>query len=73
MANNEDVLRRVGTVSKVHGSAYEVVDEETGIKMLCKLNGKMKMHSIKITLGDKVDVEVSIYDLTKGRIVYRHR
>lgn len=69
----DDIIRRVGTVTKIHGSAYEVQDAETGMKISCTLNGKMRMHSIKLTLGDKVDVEVSVYDLTKGRIVYRHK
>lgn len=69
----DDVLKRTGKVTKVHGGTYEVVDDETGLKILCQLNGKMRMHSIKLTLGDSVDVEVSVYDFTKGRIVYRHR
>ena len=43
------------------------------MKVLCTLNGKMKMHSIKLMLGDKVEFEVSMYDLTKGRVVYRCR
>jgi translation initiation factor IF-1 len=69
----DDILRRLGTVTKVHGGTYEVVDDETGMKILCTLNGKMKMHSIRLIIGDKVDIEVSAYDLTKGRVVYRHR
>jgi translation initiation factor IF-1 len=69
----DDVLKRLGTVTKVHGGTYEVVDDETGMKILCTLNGKMRMHSIRLIIGDKVDVEVSAYDLTKGRVVYRHR
>ena len=73
MKNKDDVVQRVGTVTKIHGSTYEVEDDETGIKVLCMLNGCMRMHSIKLTLGDKVDIELSAYDLTKGRIVYRHK
>lgn len=69
----DDVIRRLGTVTKIHGGTYEVVDDETGMKILCTLNGKMRMHSIKLIIGDKVDVEVSAYDLTKGRVVYRHK
>ena len=67
----DDMIRRKGTVSKVYGGTYEVVDDETQTKVLCTLNGKMKMHSIKLMLGDKVEFEVSMYDLTKGRVVYR--
>ena len=69
----DDMIRRVGTVTKVHGGTYEVEDNETKKKILCTLNGKMKMHSIKLIIGDTVDLEVSAYDLTKGRVVYRHR
>ena len=69
----DDMIRRRGTVSKVHGGTYEVVDDETQMKVLCTLNGKMKMHSIKLLIGDKVEFEVSMYDLTKGRVVYRHK
>ena len=69
----DDMIRRKGTVSKVHGGTYEVIDDETRAKVLCTLNGKMKMHSIKLMLGDKVEFEVSMYDLTKGRVVYRCR
>lgn len=69
----DDVIKRLGTVAKIHGGTYEVVDDETGMKILCTLNGKMRMHSIRLIIGDKVDVEVSTYDLTKGRVVYRHR
>ena len=69
----DDMLKRVGTINKIHGSMYEVVDKETGLKVLCTLNGKMRMNSIKLTLGDQVEFEVSAYDLTKGRITYRQR
>ena len=69
----EETLRRVGTVTKVHGGAYEITDEITKLKVLCTLNGKMKMNSIKLIIGDKVDFEVSPYDLTKGRVVYRRK
>ena len=39
----DDMIRRKGTVSKVHGGTYEVIDDETQAKVLCTLNGKMKM------------------------------
>ncbi len=41
--------------------------------ILCHLSGKMRMHFIKILPGDKVKIEMTPYDLTKGRITYRHR
>lgn len=71
--NKEDTIRRDGTITKVHGGIYEVEDAATKLKIMCTLSGKMRMNSIKIVVGDKVDVDVSVYDLTKGRIVYRHK
>jgi translation initiation factor IF-1 len=73
MAKKEDNLRRTGTVTKIHGSTYEIVDNDTQMKVLCTMSGKMRMHSIKLTLGDQVEFEMSVYDLTKGRIVFRSR
>ena len=69
----EDTIRRVGTIVKIHGSMYDVKDDETGLNVMCTLNGKMRMNSIKLTLGDKVEIEMSPYDLKRGRIVYRHK
>lgn len=71
--SEKNSIRRVGTVTKIHGSMYEVTDDQGGFKILATLNGKMRMNSIRLTIGDKVDVELSEYDLTRGRIVYRHR
>jgi translation initiation factor IF-1 len=47
--------------------------ELTGKILLCHLSGKMRMHYIKILPGDKVRVQITPYDLTKGRIVYREK
>ena len=69
----DDVIRRSGVVTRVFGATYEVQDDQTGIKVLCTLNGKMRMHSIKLVVGDKVDMDISTYDLTKGRVVYRKK
>ena len=49
------------------------VDELKGRMLLCHLSGKMRMHYIKILPGDKVKVQITPYDLTKGRIVYREK
>ena len=46
---------------------------ENGHELLAHISGKMRKNFIKITTGDRVSVEISPYDLTKGRIVYRHR
>lgn len=69
----DDVVRRKGTVTKIFGAMYEITDDETEIKVMCTLNGKMKMNSIRLIVGDKVEMEVSTYDLTRGRVVYRYR
>ena len=49
------------------------VELENGHKLLAHISGKMRMHFIKILPGDKVTVEMSPYDLTRGRIVYRYK
>ena len=46
---------------------------ESGHVIIASISGKMRMHYIKILPGDKVQVEMSPYDLTKGRITYRHK
>ena len=60
----------------------EVVDANKGkfkvkvndiMTVLCTLSGKIRMNSVKILVGDKVTVEVSQYDTTQGRIIYRHK
>lgn len=71
--SEKNSIRRVGTITKIHGSFYEVKDDEIGVKILATLSGKMRMNSIRLAIGDKVDVEVSEYDVQKGRIVFRHR
>jgi len=49
------------------------VELENGHKVLAHISGKMRMHFIKILPGDKVTVELSPYDLTRGRITYRYK
>lgn len=46
---------------------------ESGASILAHVSGKMRMHKIKILPGDRVDLEISPYDLSKGRIIYRYR
>lgn len=62
-----------GKVVKIlPGSMYRV-QLENGMEILCHLSGKMRKFNIKIALGDMVSIEVSPYDLTKGRITYRQK
>jgi translation initiation factor IF-1 len=49
------------------------VELENGHQIIAHISGKMRMHYIKILPGDKVSIEMSPYDLTKGRITYRHK
>ena len=49
------------------------VELENGHQIIAHISGKMRMHYIKILPGDKVQIEMSPYDLSKGRITYRHK
>jgi len=67
----EDNLRLDAKVVEARPNAMFVVELENGHRILAHISGKMRMHWIRILPGDKVTVEMSPYDLTKGRIVYR--
>ena len=69
----EDVIRVEGVVTKVLPATLYRVKLANGSKILAHISGKMRKHFIKISVGDKVTLEISPYDLTKGRIVYRQR
>ena len=62
-----------GTVTDVLPSAMFRVDLENGHKLLATTAGKMRKFRIRILAGDRVRVEVSPYDLSRGRIVFRHK
>lgn len=67
----EDAVRVEGIVREVLPNTMFRVELENGHKILCHISGKLRLHFIKIIPGDKVAIELSPYDLTKGRIVYR--
>uniref|UniRef100_A0A7V6CE06 Translation initiation factor IF-1 n=1 Tax=Thermodesulfobacterium geofontis TaxID=1295609 RepID=A0A7V6CE06_9BACT len=67
----EDVILLEGKVVEALPNAMFRVELETGNKVLAHISGKMRMHYIRILPGDTVVVELSPYDLTRGRIVYR--
>ena len=69
----EDSLEFTGIVIELLPNAMFKVKLENGHEVLAHISGKMRMHYIKILPGDKVDVEMTPYDLTKGRIVFRHK
>ena len=77
---NEASLSKVEEKLEVEGVVVEAlpntmfrVELENGHKVLAYLAGKMKHHYIKVLLGDRVKLELSPYDLTRGRIVYRYK
>jgi translation initiation factor IF-1 len=67
----EDSIQVEGTVIETLPNAMFKVELENGHKVLAHVSGKMRMYFIKILPGDKVTVELSPYDLTRGRITYR--
>lgn len=62
-----------GTIIETLPNATFRVELENGHKVLAHISGKMRMHFIKILPGDKVTLELSPYDLSRGRIVYRYK
>ena len=67
------VIEQDGVIVESLSNAMFRVELEIGQKIICNISGKMRMHNIKILPGDKVKVEMSPYDLTKGRIVFRYK
>jgi len=71
--SKEDVIEVEGTIVETLPNAMFRVELENGHRILAYISGKMRMHFIKILPGDKVTVELSPYDLTRGRITYRFK
>ena len=69
----EQSIRVDGTILETLPNATFRVELENGHKVLAHVSGKMRMHFIKILPGDKVTIELSPYDLSRGRIVYRYK
>ena len=67
----EEAIEIEGTVHEILPNAMFRVELENGHRVLAHISGKMRMHFIKILKGDKVTVELSPYDLSRGRIIYR--
>ncbi len=68
---NKDVIEVEGSVTEALPNAMFKVKLDTGHEVLAHISGKMRMYYIRILLGDRVQVELSPYDLTRGRITYR--
>lgn len=73
MANKDDVIEVEGKVMEPLPNAMFRVELENGHKVLAHISGKMRMNFIRILPGDRVMVELSPYDLNRGRIVYRFK
>lgn len=71
MAKKEDIIEVSGVVVESLPNAQFRVKLETGQEILAHLSGKIRKHYIRVLLGDTVKVELSPYDLTRGRIIYR--
>ncbi len=67
----EDAITVEGTVVETLPNAMFRVELQNGHRILAHISGKMRMHFIKILPGDRVSVELSPYDLSRGRIIYR--
>ena len=69
----EDAIVLEGTILESLPNAMFKVELDNGHEVLAHISGKMRMHYIRILPGDKVTVELSPYDLTRGRITFRHK
>jgi translation initiation factor IF-1 len=69
----QDAIEMEGTVTEILPNATFRVTVQGGHDVLATLGGKMRQHRIRVLAGDQVKIEVSPYDLTRGRITYRHK
>jgi len=69
----QEPIKQQGVVTEALPNTQFRVELENGHEILAFLSGNMRRHFIKIVPGDRVDLELSPYDLTKGRIVYRYK
>jgi translation initiation factor IF-1 len=71
--SKQSIILQDGVVTEALPNAMFRVKLENGHEILAHISGKMRMHYIRILPGDKIKVEMSPYDLTKGRITYRYK
>ncbi len=69
----QDVITQDGTIEEANSNAMFKVVLANGHSILATISGKMRMHYIRILPGDRVQVELSPYDLTRGRIIFRYK
>jgi len=73
MANSKEVIKMRGKVVEALPNTQFKVELENGLSIIAHISGKMRKNYIRLVPGDMVDVEMTPYDLTKGRITYRHK
>ena len=73
MAKKEEKIEVEGTVIEALPNTQFTVELDNGHNVLAYLSGKMRKYYIRILLGDRVKVEMSAYDMNRGRIIYRHK
>lgn len=73
MGKKEEKLEVEGTVIEALPNTQFMVELDNGHRVLAYLSGKMRKFYIRILLGDRVKVEISLYDMNRGRIIYRHK
>ncbi|MEA3350194.1 MAG: translation initiation factor IF-1 [Chloroflexota bacterium] len=73
MAKAEDKIRVDGTITEALPGTQFKVELDNGHEIVAYLSGKMRRYYIRVLLGDQVTVEMSPYDMNRGRIVYRHK
>lgn len=71
MSRKQDIIAKEGVVIETLPNAMFHVRLDDGVELLAHLGGKMRLHHIRVLLGDHVSLEVSSYDKTKGRIIRR--
>ena len=71
--SKDDLIKMAGTVFEVLPNAMFRVELENDHKIIATIAGRLRQNNIRILLGDKVDVELSPYDITRGRITYRNK
>jgi|TARA_R100000655_G_scaffold109396_1_gene163782 translation initiation factor IF-1 len=73
MAGQKEVIKMQGKVAEALPNTQFKVELENGLSIIAHISGKMRKHYIRLVPGDKVEVEMTPYDLTKGRITFRLR
>ena len=71
--SKQDAIKQDGVITEALSNAMFRVQLQNGHEIIATISGKMRMHYIRILPGDKVQVEMSPYDLTRGRISYRYK